>query len=384
MKRITIAVALITLGLGGSLAGCSLLSFESPAKPLSERDLNTRVATREYARMFVAKVERAADAAAQANPELESDALRWKIGASEASRYAATFVDPTIALLDTWALSAQMQVYFDTGAGSQQFGDQLASIRAVAAQLHSDARKLATLMIEPKLLPGYEDFVKRYVQENPLLDLSFRRTSLAGAWLEDPTHNRKLIATVGTAPEAMNDLADRTRMYSEQVPAELRWQTQLVLKQSNYSTADLRTSFEKLDQRLAELGEIAQHSPEQLNEAINSMRDMVHDTANRFDVSWQALLAQFDIQRVALAQDIGKERAELTTAVDRQRAALMADAHRIVIDSTETLGRQIRQAVAEVVLLGLLAVVVLLGLPFGAGYLLGRARRNSNSINPGP
>jgi len=60
--------------------------------------------------------------------------------------------------------------------------------------------------------------------------------------------------------------------------------------------------------------------------------------------------------------------------VDQQRRALADDAARISGRVVHDAGVQLRDLAAEVLLLGMLLTVVLLGLPFGAGYLLGRAR----------
>src|SRR5215475_2813760 len=116
--RWLIAVCLLT-----GPAGCSLVSLKSPEKPLSARDLNTRLLTRQYSAYFIVTVERCADALAAEDEGAASNALRSKIAAVSESQQAATQMSPTMSLLDTWTFSLQMREYLAEGApGGQLFG----------------------------------------------------------------------------------------------------------------------------------------------------------------------------------------------------------------------------------------------------------------------
>jgi hypothetical protein len=64
----------------------------------------------------------------------------------------------------------------------------------------------------------------------------------------------------------------------------------------------------------------------------------------------------------------------VVAAVDAQRKALAEDATRVSASVVRDAGAQLRELAAEVVLLLIVLAVVLLGLPFVAGYLVGRAR----------
>src|SRR5258707_13670886 len=93
------------------VAGCSLISLKSPERPLSSRDLNARILTREFSYHFIAVVAQCADdiAAHASDPEVLANALRWKIGAAAESQGAAPRLAPRMALLDTWPLASQMR-----------------------------------------------------------------------------------------------------------------------------------------------------------------------------------------------------------------------------------------------------------------------------------
>jgi hypothetical protein len=78
---------------------------------------------------------------------------------------------------------------------------------------------------------------------------------------------------------------------------------------------------------------------------------------------------------VDLTADIQAERAKALIALDEQRKALTLDAARISNQLVITAGRELRRLALQVVLLLILFAVVALGLPFAAGYFVGRGRR---------
>jgi hypothetical protein len=111
LRLLCAATALVTL------AGCSLISLKTPERPLSARDLNARLLTRELSAQFIAAVEHDVDGitAAEEDPVVVDNALRWEIAAIAASRRAATRIAPVMSLLYTWALALQLQAFVAAG-----------------------------------------------------------------------------------------------------------------------------------------------------------------------------------------------------------------------------------------------------------------------------
>ena len=144
------------------VAGCSLISLKSPERPLSSRDLNARILTREFSYHFIGVVAQCADdiAANDSDPEVLANALRWKIGAAAESQRAATRLAPMMALLDTWALASQMQQFLSPGrAGGTLFGSRQEAALTVASELDEGAQDLARRLIAPGELGQYQQFV---------------------------------------------------------------------------------------------------------------------------------------------------------------------------------------------------------------------------------
>jgi hypothetical protein len=74
-----------------------------------------------------------------------------------------------------------------------------------------------------------------------------------------------------------------------------------------------------------------------------------------------------------LMQSLEKERTAVMGTVEKERAAIMRDVDRMVRDTTERSWQNLRAMVKDVLLYVVLLVVIVLGLPFVFGYLVGRA-----------
>jgi len=359
------------------VAGCSLISLKTPERPLSSRDLNARILTREFSYHFIAVVAQCADdiAAHDSDPEVLANALRWKIGAAAESQRAATRLAPMTALLDTWALTSQMRQFLSPGQpGGALLGSHQEAALTVASELDAGAEDLARRLIPAGEFAQYQQFVASYTHEHPLRDLQFVRASVVELWSQKRGAGSRLVDSIGTIPEAMEDVSDRTRIASEALSLQTIWRTELALRESGYSGGDLRAALTQLDQRLAKLSAAAESAPQLVHEAVADVRGSVIDLLRRVDSSAASILETLRSERAALAADVRGEREAVVVAADAERAALTRDAARIADQVVKASGEQARRLAREVLLLLSVLAIVVLGLPFAAGYLVGRAR----------
>jgi hypothetical protein len=369
-------LAIICIALMPGLTGCSLFSISTPDKPLPQRDLNARMQTREFASNFAVRVEVAANtiAAGSADSAVQLSALRWKLSASKASLHSATQMTPMMALLDTWALTEQMQQYFASGAGMMVFGTQQNTAREVADGLAVDARKLVRGLCSDAEFAKYEEFVGRYVREQPFSDLSFARTSIVDRWVSETNQQATFVQSVGTISQSMNDVSERMRMLGERAPLHAVWETRLALGESDFGRADFSHTLAQANESLDRLSRLAESSPEQFRDGIVDLRKSMLAVSDRFDASWGQMIRTVDEQRAALAVNVREEREASVLAFDAARVALAKDAEHITTQAIESGGAQVRALVREIVLYGILLFIVLLGLPFVAGYYVGNLR----------
>jgi hypothetical protein len=369
--------------LGGALlclatAGCSLVSFRSPERPLPARDLEVRILTRELAAQFQAGVARGAQqiASSESDPAVLEHALRWEIAAIAESRRAATRMTPMMSLLDSWALGAQMQAFMQEGApGAALFGTHLAVVREPTDDFAQDTQALAKRLLSAQEFSGYQQFITQYARQHPLQDLGFVRASVIEQWSREKGSDASLVDSLGTIPQAMADVMDRMEIYSDTEPREVVLRTQLALRAAGYSGDDVQASLKQLDARLERLAVVAETAPQLVHEAEAQVRESLGEVLARLDASSRAATEALHTERAALFADIHTERAALLTAVDAERKALADDAARIAERVVRSSGDEVARVTREALLLLTLLAAVVLGLPFAAGYAMGRARR---------
>lgn len=362
----TVGAAMVTCIVLAGAGGCSLISLKTPEKPLSPRDLNTRVLTRDYSNSFVAAVEKAAlDIAANETDQvvLESS-LRWQIAAVAESRRAATRLAPLLSLLDTWAFAAQMDAFVaEGGAGSALFGRHQSRVRALSAQLAVEATDLARRLLPAREFADYQGLVEEYVRKYPLEDLRFTRVSVEELWSRRKGTDVKLADSFGTIPEALADMTDRLEIYGETFPSQVGWQAQLLLRKSGYSQGEFNSALRQLDHRFDQLVAAANSAPALSQDLVANMRQSLFQVIDRLSTDSVASINALAVERGALAADIREE-----------RQAVALDAARIASQVIRDSGAQARALVREAVLLVIVFVTVVSGVPFAVGYLIGRQR----------
>jgi hypothetical protein len=366
------------LAAAACVAGCSLISLKTPERPLSSRDLNARILTREFSYHFIAAVEQSADdiGASETDPEVLTSALRWKIAAATESQRAASRVSPMMSLLDTWALAAQMRAFLSHGqAGGELFGSHQETAVTVAAELDKEAEALARRLTASGEFGEYQRFIDVYTREHPLTSLEFVRLSVVELWSEAHGGGARLVDSMGTITEAMTDFSDRLKMSSDALAQQTLWRTELALREAGYSGNDIRAALRQLDERLAKASQAAENAPQLMHETIAEVRRSVLDVLERVDSSSALMIAALRTEREALAADVRIERQAIVTAADAQRRALAQDAATIAERVVRSSGDEARRLAREVLALMIVLAVVVLGLPFAAGYFVGRARR---------
>jgi hypothetical protein len=375
---IAVCVAVLT-----GVPGCSLISLKSPEKPLSTQDLNTRILTREQTSQFMTAVERCGQniVNTEQNQAVLENGLRWEIGALSASRHAETQLAPMMSLLDTWALAAQMKAFVAEGApGGALFGTHQATVRQISDSYADGTEALARQLLSTADFNEYQSFVAAYARDYPLHDLSFDRPSVVQLWSHAKGVQTRLVDTLGTIPEAMADAGQRLQIYGDTTPVQAARATQLALLKAGYSREEMQATIKQLDERLDRLMAVAESTPGLVHGAEDEFRQSLHEVLNRLDAESNAMATTLDRERTALFAELQDERAAVVAAVDVQRKALTQDANRISDQVVRNAGAELRRLAAEAVLLLVLLAIVLLGLPFAAGYLVGRARHRRGPV----
>jgi hypothetical protein len=357
------------------LTGCSLLTIKSPETPLTAREQEARLLTRDYAAHFATTITHLVDGVTHASDDnaIRSQALRLKLGAVTEITRASTGLSPIASLLDTWAFSEQFRDFLVTGAGDHLLGGTQLELSRSATQLAAEADALAR-KVWGNDYPRYRTFVSAYTQRHPLENADLARPSVLSEWIIED-HDRTPLHAAGTVAQALGDVSDRMRIYSERVPAMALWQAELTLDRAGFDDASYRTALRNMDAQLERISKLAETSPELAHRAIADLRSTIRESSDRLDVSWSQMLRTLRAEREALAVNIATEREGVAAAFDVERARIAADAAQIIAQAVDTSWRELRKLVREALVLAILLTLVLLGLPFAAGYLVGRRGR---------
>src|SRR6202011_4723377 len=231
---------------GFVLTGCSLLTIKSPETPLTAREQEARLLTRDYAAHFATTVAHLIDDTPHGNSgtATRSQALRLKLGAVTEITRASTGLSPIASLLDTWAFSVQFRDFLVTGAGANLLGSAQPEVSRGAPLLASEADTLARKVTDNDY-DRYHAFVLAYAQRYPLENADLVRPSVLSAWSVEE-HDKSPLRAVGTVAQALGDVSDRMRIYSERVPAVSLWQAELALDRAGLGDASYKNALRNL------------------------------------------------------------------------------------------------------------------------------------------
>jgi hypothetical protein len=356
-------------------AGCSLVSIKE--RPLSARDLNARVLTREYSAHLITAIEQCAEdiSATENDQQILINTLQWEISAASQSVRAATQITPMMGVLDTWALALQMQTFVAEGnAGGALFGSHQIAVRALADEQAKIANDLASLLIVPKDLPRYRQFVEAYVHDSPIENLAFARTPIVARWTRENGADLKLVESFGSISESMSDISDRMRIYGEALSNQALWKTELAIHQSGLTGKEMHSTLDDLNARVDRMAAAAEKAPDMVHAAIAEAHQSLIAIINKLDASSAIMMQGIREERIALTADVRVEREVALVAIDEQRKALALDAAKLSDQFVATAGQEARRLAREVLLFLIVLSIIVLGLPFVAGYLVGRNR----------
>ena len=126
------------------------------------------------------------------------------------------------------------------------------------------------------------------------------------------------------------------------------------------------------ESELERLADVAVNSPEILSDAIEDFRNSVYPIFSELNSQIDRTMVGLAVERRALDQLILRERTALDTLILRERLALSQDAREIADTGIKNAMAEVHDVVKSVLFFGILGLIVILGLPFYLGYLLGK------------
>ncbi|MGF1882188.1 chemotaxis protein [Vibrio splendidus] len=374
------------------LSGCSLLEvkLDTQTTPLTQQELNARIMTREYAKMFFIRVEDSADLIAQSYPAddilHQSYVLLWKIHAEQGLQQAAYQTSPMSALIDSWVFTAQMNQFYRQGDGADLFATDDAV--DTARFLDQEAEKLAKGVLSSSDFKNSKVFVAQFAASHPFKDLTFRSTPAYREWLSYLGKDEsQIVQSLGTMPEAMSDASDRLSLMADQTPKLMSWKAELVALNSSLTGEDLSMTLESLRQTSASMQDFIENNPEYMQTLASimstEMQPLLNDLSDKTDQKLAmlteervALEKMVTREREALVEMIAKERIEIAGIVTSERELFTQDLDRVSQEVVVLAIDKLMELIKSVIIYFILFILVVFFAPLGIGYWLGKRTIN--------
>jgi hypothetical protein len=280
---------------------------------------------------MLAEIELAADEidAGATDSRVHSNTLLWRLSSVPATVEAALRPDPGIAFLDLYALRLQLERFFRSEAGKENFGGN------VAPGLAAMARFSVRWEAEVSAMGGvFRDegraTVQSWADAHPIDRLPFTRPSLVGALANEIREQHTSIGTaVGGMQESLDRLEDRVSLFDDYGVKQGLWVSQL-------AAIETRSSPEAsaLLDTLGQIGTLAGQTPALMGREraallaeVNREREQTLQTV----IHERTLVVQELVnQRELILRGVDQQRRETLEDLETLRAKTTQDAMRVV------------------------------------------------------
>ena len=152
-----------------------------------------------------------------------------------------------------------------------------------------------------------------------------------------------------------------------------KWRTQAWLMDSGVDSVDIVALMDSINLLTSRIAYIADNSPELLDSAMVKLNAQLTPLVDRLDRKWSQTLWKLGEERAALIGALDSQRVAVSETVAIERGIIMDDLNKLSVDLVERSWVHIKQLIVRSLFLILLILIVMLGLPFGLGYMTGRA-----------
>ncbi len=341
------------------LAGCTALATKHAGADLAPwpeirpdvRMEVLRARMHEYSITFAAEIEVAATGIERRTSDaaIRRNAVLWRVRAIPEMRKACFRLEPVSALVDAWILARQMDQLFSDGAGVGAFGPFQSEAVAVSQGLLAQMRTIGdSIAVSPQTRTEFErKFIDPWLADHPLQDITFVRQSPIARFAEQARERGDGLESVGTMEELAVTLAQQARIYLADLPRQVHGEVDLLrsdmLPEERVASlqGDLHTGAAAAD-RIAAAAEgitplVLSERPIILEE-LSRQRGLLMDALSvEGDRTVDAMIRAMAAERGELLRNIESQRQATLAWATAERREAIADLHREVAGSMETL-----------------------------------------------
>jgi len=308
LRRVLVLAVAIPLGLGCATAGAAKKkeSFLKNPEGIEISRAELRIRVRSLALPLSGMIEETADGvvAISDNPAVRRTSLLWKINGIPALQAALFQPDPLAALLDAWALIAQMRNSVVSGPAVALPEDVKSEALHTLAQMEAELSKVAQLLGPSDAVEELRRDVESWAAANPIDHSLATRPPTSGEMARLTADNKLGIRkTVAVANETMSDLATRMDVYTTFMPKQARWQAEYLVGQM--------MSGEDLGAVIRDFA--------QLSAAVDRMSQTVALAPGLVSAERAAVLEALQAERIAAFESISDDLAATMEFISRER-----------------------------------------------------------------
>ncbi|WP_195333759.1 hypothetical protein [Bacteroides salyersiae] len=346
--------------------GCSLLKVSvSTGDPLTDSENDIRITTRGFYQTFSSQIIQVADSIIGGTDDMKSkiQAVRWKLDVTRAATSAALKSVPELSAVETWVLCKNLDKTLKALPDSSLFGYQTPLARSTVERLERlYSQQLAEVMSKEKFALMSE-FVERYSRAITS-DTYPHLPNPSTEWIE--FLKEKGISykrSVGSVSEVIADASERMESYADQVSKDLSFSKEIVEYRFEQDSIYDRLNFRlnSMEHDFDRLVSVMEHLPELSDSVLDSLDRQAQEIMELMSLMVDETFNNFDYQRREMQRYISEERGKIM-----EEMQVMAD------DSLRTLLDNLPTLVGKMIGWIILLVAVILGVPFLAGFWLGK------------
>ncbi|MGO2294746.1 MAG: hypothetical protein ACTH5N_04760 [Psychroflexus halocasei] len=378
-KCLVFAKLFSIIGVVFFLNSCSLVRIESEQKPLEVIDLNTRLLTHEFVGHAMNVTQNASDSILKSKPnqKVQQLLLSWQINTAKQLKKFGFQPSPQVSMVDVWTYALKADNFFDTYKNENLNEQQQQIIKSATSDNLMRIQKIASSVKSKKDYIALSDFIEKQAAKSPFKTIDFdRMESVKDAYFKfKETPDDLAVETVGTLSEVVSNMGSKISYGSDLTRKQLQWETQLYLNEKGIDSIKIEQKIKEFQLQTERLINVAENAPELIDDALITFRQQMDPLFSGLNTSVSDAMLRLSEERLLIDGMIERERYAFDKMLQRERKILTEEAHTIVNDGVKNTMAELRSTIRTLALLGILFVIVILGLPFYAGYLLGKKKK---------
>ncbi|MDC1106086.1 hypothetical protein OAT16_05230 [Prolixibacteraceae bacterium] len=354
---------------------CTLLKLETEQEPLTNYEINTRNLLYRAGNQLVLNFNDACDSLQDQTTDVivKQQVLILKLNFIRGVEEVVYQNPPLYAFVDTWIFLEQVGRYIESEEFKTISKDSTNILSNCVNQMRQNFDEFAKETLHKSKYNDSYEFVMQYVQDHPITNLDFVRTTPLQDYNEfNQIPDTAFIVTTGTLPQVMSELNSQLQFKSSALSSQLKWETQLIAINAGVDSVNVQATLDSISIKIDRFNKLVEQSPERFQQGLNQLIEETSPLLIQLNQQWSYSLKVLHNERVALDSMILRERAALDSIVQRERAVAFKEMNKLGVEVTKTAIQQLKDMISSILIYLILLFVVILVVPFTMGFYSGK------------